>query len=202
MRGENCDWKYLPFIYCAERWGSFVSFDLHLFNYWESVCSSQWDHEVSLLLQKTAAGDPAAGSFIFPDQSCASTEMEEVPWWHALKKQQAVGSWPKVNGPAYPMGSHFLPSHPKGRAGQGTVQALCGLPEPSVYSHPKRQAQLKVNAAHLCTLSLGSAHCPQCTDSTCVGPSSHNLRLVLFWASPAQPRWMDSIPRKKLEMEN
>lgn len=127
-----------------------------------------------------------------PGLSCSQIKAEPTPRWkkypdEMLLKEQVVGSWPKVIGPAYPVESLFPPTQ---RAGQGIVQVL---PEPSVYPHTARQAPAQGDAdtcAPPALVPLAVLHALLTPDSTCFGPSSHNLRLVLFWTSPAQPRRM------------
>jgi hypothetical protein len=52
--------EIFTFIFCAERWGRFVDFDLHLSNYREMNASEPEESVRLTLVQKLAAGDPAA----------------------------------------------------------------------------------------------------------------------------------------------
>lgn len=126
MKKKNCCWKYLPFIYCAERWGRFVSFHLHLFNYREMKCA--W---ASRIMKSHSCCKSWQQGTQQPGLSFSQIKAQPGPRWKKhpdemhLKMNQVVGSKPERSLDQYlPCGHPFLPSHSK-----STVQDLRGLLE-------------------------------------------------------------------------
>lgn len=166
MRGKNCDWKYLPFIYCAERWGSFVSFDLHLFNYWEVCARASGIMKFHSCCKRRQQGTQQPGLSYSQIKAAPARRWKKHPDDMPWRSSRLWGPDQRSMDQHIPWGlSFFLPIQ---RAGQVRAQSRPCVPCLSqVSTHtPNAKSQLKVNAAHLCTLSLGSAHCPQCTPHT------------------------------------
>lgn len=129
MRGKkNRLLEIFTFHLLCWEMGRFVGFDLHLFNYWEMCAWAGGIMKFHSCCKRWQQGTQQ------PGLSFSQIKAEPEPRWkkycdEMCPKIQVAGSWLKVTGPTFSIGSPFLPSQPKGRTGHSPrPRVACQVP--------------------------------------------------------------------------